>query len=103
MGIKLLENFGLVEKSVKELKKEREKLKRSLNQISGIKAFDSQANFILFSVNKPYELVFERLLSKGLLIKKLGKIVHLDNCLRTTVGLPWMNKRLIENLELIIR
>lgn len=103
MGIKLLENFSLVEKSVKELKKEREKLKRSLNQISGIKAFDSQANFILFSVNKPYELVFESLLSKGLLIKKLGKILHLDNCLRTTVGLPWMNKRLIENLELIIR
>jgi histidinol-phosphate aminotransferase len=101
MGKKLLENFSLVEKSVKELKKEREKLIKRLNEINGITAFNSQANFVLFVVDKPYELVYQELLSKGLLIKKLGKILHLDNCLRTTVGLPWMNERLVKNLKII--
>jgi len=101
MGKKLLENFSLVEKSVNELKNEREKLINRLNKINGITAFDSQANFVFFAVDKPYELVYQNLLSKGLLIKKFGKILHLDNCLRTTVGLPWMNERLIENLKII--
>ena len=68
---------------------------------SAAEAFDSQANFVFFAVDKPYELVYQNLLSKGLRIKKFGKILHLDNCLRTTVGLPWMNERLIENLKII--
>jgi histidinol-phosphate aminotransferase len=99
MGKKLLENFDLVAHSIEMLKKEREKLISRLNLINGIRAFDSQANFVFFSVDKPYELVYQKLLSKGLLIKKLGKILHLDNCLRTAVGLPWMNDRLVENLK----
>jgi histidinol-phosphate aminotransferase len=102
MGKKLLETFSLVAKSVEELKKERGKLITQLNKVNGIRAFDSQANFVFFTVDKPYELVYQNLLSKGLLIKKLGKILHLDNCFRTTVGLPWMNERLIENLKKIL-
>ena len=102
MGRKLLENFDLVAKSVVELKKERDNLIDKLNKITGISAYASQANFVFFNVDKPYELVYKTLLSKGLLIKKLGKILQLDNCLRTTVGLPWMNKRLLENLEKIM-
>lgn len=102
MGRKLLENFNIVAKSVVELKKERDILITKLNEIKGIKAFDSQANFVFFNVDKPYELVYENLLSKGLLVKKLGKILKLENCLRTTVGLPWMNKRLLDNLEKIM-
>jgi histidinol-phosphate aminotransferase len=103
IGKKLLENFSLVSKSVKELKKERGKLIKRLNEINGITAYDSQANFVLFAVDKPYELVYQELLSKGLLIRKLGKILHLDNCLRTTVGLSWMNERLLKNLKIIFR
>jgi histidinol-phosphate aminotransferase len=102
MGKKLLDNFIIVEKSVNELKKERNNLIRKLTEIKGIRAFNSQANFIFFVVEKPYEVVYQKLLSKGLLIRKLGKILHLDNCLRTTVGLPWMNKKLVENLEKIM-
>lgn len=103
MGQKLLENYSIVSKSVAELIIEREKLIKRLNQINGIKAFNSQANFVLFAADKPYEMVYQALLNKGLLIKKIGKISHLDNCLRTTVGLPWMNEKLIENLRKIFR
>jgi len=103
MGKKLMENFNIVSQSVDELKREREKLIKKLNQINGIKAFNSQANFVFFAVNKPYEMVYQTLLNKGLLIKKIGKILHLDNCLRTTVGLPWMNEKLVENLKEIFR
>ena len=103
MGKKLMENFSIVSQSVDELKREREKLIKKLNQINGVKAFNSQANFVFFSVNKPYEMVYQALLNKGLLIKKIGRILQLDNCLRTTVGLPWMNEKLVENLKQIFR
>jgi histidinol-phosphate aminotransferase len=96
MGRKLLERIEVVKKAVKELKNERGTLIRRFNEIDGIEAFDSKANFVLFNTVKPSDDVYQRLLMKGLLIKKLGKILHLENCLRTTVGLPQMNAKLLE-------
>lgn len=103
MGRKLLENLAIVEKAVTELKMERGKLIKKLNNINGIEAFDSKTNFVLFNTNKPYDDVYQTLLSQGVLVKKFGKILHLDNCLRTTVGLPQMNTKLLEALKEIFR
>jgi histidinol-phosphate aminotransferase len=103
MGRKLLENVEVMKKAVEELKSERGKLIRKLNEIKGIEAFDSKANFVLFNADKPCEEVYQSLLKRGLLVKKLGKILHLDDCLRTTVGLPPMNTRLLEALREIFR
>jgi histidinol-phosphate aminotransferase len=103
MGQKLLKNLDIVKKTVKELKVERRTLIKKLNKINGIEAFDSKTNFVLFNTDKPYEDVYQNLLKKGILVKKFGKILHLDNCLRTTVGLPKMNAKLLEALEEIFR
>lgn len=103
MGQKLLKNVEVMRKAVTELKSERGKLIKKLNEINGIEAFDSQANFVLFNTIKPCEEVYQSLLKRGLLIKKLGKILNLENCLRTTVGLPQMNARLLEALREIFR
>ncbi len=103
MGRKLLENVEIMEKSVAELKGERGKLIKKLNEINGVEAFDSQANFVLFNTATPSDDVYQRLLKRGVLIKKLGKILHLDNCFRATVGLPQMNAKLLEALKEIFR
>jgi histidinol-phosphate aminotransferase len=103
MGQKLLENLDVVKKAVEELKVERVTLTKKLNKIHGVEAFDSKTNFVLFNTDKPYDGVYQNLLKKGILIKKYGKILHLDNCLRTTVGLPKMNAELLEALEEIFR
>jgi histidinol-phosphate aminotransferase len=99
MGRKMLENIGLMRESVAALKQERGILINSLNKIKGVKAFDSKANFVLFRTEKPYEQVYEAVLSKGLVIKKLGKLLNYENCLRTTVGLPEMNNKLLSVLK----
>lgn len=101
MGLKLLENSDIVEKTVKQLKVEREKLIKKLNEVNGLKTFDSQTNFVLFQTNKRSNEVYQNLLSRGIIIKNLGKILHLNNCLRTTVGLPKMNAKLLKALEKI--
>jgi histidinol-phosphate aminotransferase len=103
MGQKLLENVPIAKKAVEELKAERGTLIKKLNKVNGIEAFDSKTNFVLFNTDKPCVEVYQNLLKQGILVKKFGKILHLQNCLRTTVGLPKMNAKLLEALELIFR
>jgi histidinol-phosphate aminotransferase len=102
MGLKALENREIMEAAVNQLKVERERLLAELNKIAGVTAFCSDANFILFSMNKPCETVYEALLEKGILVKKFGRILKMENCMRTTVGLPSVNMRLVEALKGIL-
>lgn len=99
MGRKLLENIGIVREAVAALKAERGKLINELNKIRGVEAFDSRANFVLFNAAKPHEDVYLSLLKRGLIIKKLGKLLEYENCLRATVGLPEMNAKLLNALR----
>jgi histidinol-phosphate aminotransferase len=103
MAQKLLENLDTVKKTVDELKVERGTLIERLNKINGLEAFDSKTNFVLFNTDKPYEDVYQNLLKNGILIKKYGKILQLNNCFRTTVGLPRMDARLLEALKETLR
>ena len=99
VGAKILENLSMVESAIKKMKAEREKLTKALNNISGVKAFDSQTNFVLFKTDKPSTKVYQGLLKRGIIVKNLGSILKFNNCFRATVGLPEMNVRLIEALK----
>jgi histidinol-phosphate aminotransferase len=88
-----------MKKAAKELVNERGKLIKALNQIDGVQAFDSQADFLLMNTQKPADEVNNELLKRGIMIKKWGKILQYDNCFRVTVGLPEMNAKLIEALK----
>ncbi len=99
LGRKMLENVALVKESTEALKMERRKLINELNEIKGTEAFESKTNFVLFNTDKSYEEIYENMLKQGLIIKKLGKLLKYPNCLRTTVGLPEMNSRLLKALR----
>ncbi len=99
MGRKLLENVGIMKQAVAALKEERIKLTNSLNEIEGVEAFNSRANFVLFNTIKSHEDVYINMLKYGLVIKDLGKLLEYENCLRVTVGLPEMNAKLLNALK----
>ncbi|MEM2952896.1 MAG: histidinol-phosphate transaminase [Candidatus Bathyarchaeia archaeon] len=99
VGAKVLENMDMVENAIKQMKVEREKLIKALNSLKGVKAFDSQTNFVLFKTAKPSAEVYEGLLRRGVIVRNLGSILRFDNCFRATVGLPEMNARLVEALK----
>jgi histidinol-phosphate aminotransferase len=101
MGGKMLDNVDLMKTSVDQVKNERRKLIIELNEIDGVQAFDSQANFLLINTQKPCNDVHERLLKRGIMLKKWGKIQKYENCFRVTVGLPEMNAKLVEALKQI--
>jgi histidinol-phosphate aminotransferase len=102
MGSKMLDHIDLMEKAAKELMDERGKLIKALNQINCIQAFDSQADFLLINTEKSADEVNEKLLDRGIMLKKWGKLLRYENCFRVTVGLPEMNAKLIEALEQIM-
>lgn len=101
MGLKLLANIGIMKKAWEQMKVERGALIRELNEINGVKAFDSQTNFVFFQTSKQSSEVYQGLLSQGVFVKNLGRIINLPNCFRTTVGLPKMNIKLLKALKKI--
>jgi len=101
MGIKMLENIDIMQTAVTSLKAEREKLIKELNHIDGVQAFNSQADFVLISTKLSVDVVYEKLLKRGVMLKKWGKLLQYENCFRVTVGLPEFNAKLIEALKQI--
>lgn len=99
MGLKLLANIEIMKGAVIKLKKARGRLIEKLNKIDGVKAFGSQTNFVLFQTEKGSDEIFEALLKRGVLVRNVGRVLRLGECLRTTVGLPEMNKQLLAALE----
>ena len=77
MGRKMLENIGLMRESVAALKLERGKLINRLNEIKGIEAFDSKANFVLFNTQKPYAEVYESCFEAGLSNQEAGQAAQI--------------------------
>lgn len=64
-----------------------------------VRAYPSDANFILFRVAHAVK-VFEGLKQRGILIKNLdGAHPALDNCLRVTVGTPEQNEQFVAALQ----
>jgi len=99
MGLKLLANIEVIKDAIEHLKGERRRLIRELNAIKGVTAFDSQANFVLFQTEKESDEISQALLEQGVLVRNLGRVLHLERCLRTTVGLPEMNEKTLAVLK----
>ncbi|MEM8844931.1 MAG: histidinol-phosphate transaminase [Pseudomonadota bacterium] len=95
-----LDNFQIFAQQAKTLCDSRSKLFAELSAINEIKAYPSQANFILIKVlSKDATQVFENLLSQKILIKNLSKQNGLDQCLRITVGTEEENNQLLTALD----
>ncbi|MFH1612768.1 MAG: histidinol-phosphate transaminase [bacterium] len=89
----LIDNYKSLDKVKKTILKEKEILFKKLQEIKGIKAYPSEANFILFKTNKNNTYVWKELLKKEILIRKI------DSYLRVTIGCPEENKKFIYSLR----
>jgi histidinol-phosphate aminotransferase len=101
MGLRLLNNLEIMKAAVNRMKKERERLIKQLDELRGVSVFDSQANFVLVQTNRDVDEVFRELLKRGIIVRKIGKVLTLSGCLRVTVGLPKMNDKLLAILKQI--
>ncbi|MCG6551403.1 MAG: histidinol-phosphate transaminase [Candidatus Magnetominusculus sp. LBB02] len=109
-ALAVLENETQVEACISAVVKERDKLFAQLSGLTGIEAYPSDANFILFKLNTAggltAEYLYRKLIEDGILIKKLGGnngiSNPLDNCFRVTVGTKEENAAFITSMKKII-
>ena len=78
---------------------ERDRLFNGINQIKGLGAVRSHANFMLVRAALKPGCVFEELLKRDILIRDVSNYPMLSDYFRVTVGTPEENDRLLEALR----
>jgi len=98
----VLQHRDVLEAQAAAIRGERMRLLTELRRLSGVEAYTSEANFILFKVTKA-DQVFSGLKQRGVLIKNLhGTHPLLADCLRVTVGTPAENTQFLSALTAIL-
>ena len=96
---KILHYPDILQQQADAIKAERVVMSKYLNLLDGVEAFPSDANFILFRINKASQIFLE-LKKRNILIKNLdGSHALLKNCLRVTIGTPEENKQFLGALQ----
>lgn len=99
VGNLVMDNLDQFNAPVAEIIQQREQLTARLRDVPGVKAWSSQANYILFRVNNA-SCIFEQLLdSHDIYIRYFKDGPGLENCLRVTVGTQEQNDRFIKALH----
>jgi len=98
-GAKLIQKQETVQTAIKETVIEREWLINQLNTLEGVEAYPSETNFVLLKTEQPYREVYPYLKNRGVLIRILGKVLSLENCLRVTVAPRPVLERFLETLK----
>ncbi|PWB76882.1 MAG: histidinol-phosphate transaminase [Candidatus Methylomirabilota bacterium] len=102
-AVVLLNRHERIDANIREVVRERERLMDRLSAIPGVETFPSAANFILFRTMRSGDQVFDAVLGQGVLVRNLGSVPGLQNCLRVTVGTRAENDRFVEVLTKALR
>ena len=102
LGLKLLENIEVIESGIEALKEQRRRLIEGLNEISGVHALDSETNFVLFQVGMGSNEAYGALLKRGVIVRNIGRVLHMEDCLRVAVAPPPVSERFIAALSEVV-
>ncbi len=101
----VLKNWEYFKQQIQNAIEEREQLRSNLAKVDGITPYPSDANFILFRLDKPNissSTVTEKLEARNVLVKDRGNLPLLKNCVRTTVGTRRMNETFLSALKEVL-
>jgi histidinol-phosphate aminotransferase len=96
-----LANLGEMRKNVRATLAARRDLLRRLGEMEeAVTAYPSETNFVLLKPKRAdANQVHRRLMEKGLVLRNLSHVLGAENCLRSTVGTPETNRRLLAELK----
>jgi len=99
---RLLSNHGeLIRGRCEQIKRERATLRGALEALPGVRAYDSEANLILFRVDGAAR-VWQALVDRGVFVRKFGGPGNLASCLRVTVGTAEENSLFLDALTEVL-
>jgi histidinol-phosphate aminotransferase len=94
-----LDAYGELQERVALLSRLREGLENALGGMPGVKAYPSQANFVLIELAEADpRAVFESLCRRGVLVRDVTAYPMLSRCLRVTVGSEEENEAFLRAL-----
>ncbi len=96
LAVAALRDTRGVNRAVRTIVAERERLLEEMERLKGIAPYPSEANFILFRVVDP-DRVYRRLLKRGVLVRNMND--GIKGCLRVTVGTHAENTVFLEALR----
>ena len=110
-GLTVLDDTEYIEKTLKWITKEKIYMYEKLNEISGIKVYETEVNFItgkidekLFSEGLNVKVLREKMLEQGILIRDASNFKFLDErFFRLAIKDRASNKRVIEAMKEIFR
>jgi histidinol-phosphate aminotransferase len=97
-ALELLEHADLIREHASQICQERTRLFGALEKVRGITPYPTSANLILFDVGTP-DIIFDRLVERGVLVRNVSGYPNLSRCLRVSVGTPEENDTFLEALQ----
>lgn len=94
-----VENKDRFRSAIETVLKERDRLGRELDRITGIRAYPSEANFFLVEAPVEPGVIFDDLYRQGILVRDVSSYPMLSKCLRISVGTREENDRLLSALR----
>lgn len=98
-AIMMLGQRDLIAERVAAIRAERERLVAEMAAIEGVMPFPTRANFVTFELDRPPRLVFDALLSRGILVRDVSGHPRLGSALRVSVGSAAQNDRFLQTLR----
>lgn len=98
--LKNAQKYGQINQKVIDA---RNKWFNELSKIPGVTPYPSDANFILFRVEKPAFSVFDALLEKKIIVRDRSQYPLCKNCLRVTIGPEDIRKTFMAALKEIMK
>ncbi|HVB12195.1 MAG TPA: histidinol-phosphate transaminase [Nitrososphaerales archaeon] len=95
-----LKDKASMNKNVRAIVAEREKMIRILRREDKVKVFPSQANFVLFRpTNGHSQKLHGLLMKKGFVLRNFSDYLGIEGCLRVTVNTPKVNVSFLNQLS----
>jgi histidinol-phosphate aminotransferase len=80
------------ESQIQELLRQRDVIEHGLGQLPGVKVFRSEANFVLFRVERAAAVWRDLLHSHDIMVRDLSRVPGLEDCLRVSIGSDTENR-----------
>jgi histidinol-phosphate aminotransferase len=90
------------ESQIQELLRQRDVLEHGLARIPHVKVFGTEANFVLFRVDRAAAVWRDLLHSHGILVRDVSRVPGCEDCLRVTVGSEKENRAFLAAMEALM-
>ena len=100
MALDAMSNTGALQTTIQQLLQQRELVAEQLSKLDFVtKVYPSDANFLLFRLQKNAQAVYKRMADAGVVTRFRGNELHCDECIRVTIGTPEENKAFLEAIQ----